>query len=222
MTAALQRRLGHEFSNTPLLEHALMHRSFAAERAGGDDNERLEFLGDAVLQLVITDHLYANYPDLREGTMAKVRAACVNRDELAQVARRLDLGTHIVLGPGEEASGGRDKDSILADAMEAVIAGVYLDAGLDAVRAVILALWSPVIAARVAEPGKRDYKTRLQEALAARGLRPRYLVTESGPDHEKEFTAELDVDGKTYGTGSGRSKKEAEQEAASQALKELT
>ncbi|MDH3308543.1 MAG: ribonuclease III [Acidimicrobiia bacterium] len=221
MTARLVAKLGHEFTDPSLLEHALMHRSYAAERDGEDDNERLEFLGDAVLQLVVTDHLFANYPSLREGTMAKVRAACVNRDELASIARQVDLGRHIVLGHGEEASGGRAKVSILADAMEAVIAAVYLDGGLGAARQVVLDLWRPLIEARAAEPGKRDYKTRLQEALAVRGFRPHYRVTESGPDHEKEFTAELEIDGRSYGVGTGRSKKEAEQEAASRALDEL-
>lgn len=218
MREDLQTRLGHAFADQALLEHALLHRSFAAEGPSGDDNERMEFLGDAVLQLVITDHLYSAFPGLREGTMAKVRAACVNRDELATVALSLDIGSHLALGRGEEASGGRKKASILADAMEAVIAAVYLDGGIDVARDVILRLWGPLVAARAAEPGKRDYKTRLQEELAARGLRPRYRVTESGPDHAKTFEAQLEVDGKPAGTGEGKSKKEAEQAAAAEAL----
>lgn len=214
----LQKRLGHTFANKALLQHALLHRSFAAEGPAGDDNERLEFLGDAVLQLVVTDHLYLTYPDLREGTMAKVRAAVVNRDELAILARSLDLGSNLSLGRGEDSSGGRRKASILADAMEALIAAVYLDGGIDVAREVILNLWRPLVAARATEPGKRDYKTRLQEELAIRGLRPRYRVTESGPDHAKTFEAQLEVDGKPAGTGEGRSKKEAEQAAAAEAL----
>ena len=218
MREDLQTRLGHAFADESLLEHALLHRSFAAEGPSGDDNERMEFLGDAVLQLVITDHLYTAFPNLREGTMAKVRAACVNRDELAALALSLDLGSNLALGRGEEASGGRKKASILADAMEAVIAAVYLDAGIEVARAVVLKLWGPLVDARAAEPGKRDYKTRLQEELAARGLRPRYRVTESGPDHAKTFEAQLEVDGKPAGTGEGKSKKEAEQAAAAEAL----
>jgi ribonuclease-3 len=218
MREDLQTRLGHVFANESLLEHALLHRSFAAEGPSGDDNERMEFLGDAVLQLVITDHLYTAFPNLREGTMAKVRAACVNRDELATLALSLDLGSNLALGRGEEASGGRKKASILADAMEAVIAAVYLDGGIEVARAVVLKLWGPLVDARAAEPGKRDYKTRLQEELAARGLRPRYRVTESGPDHAKTFEAQLEVDGKPAGTGEGKSKKEAEQAAAAEAL----
>lgn len=221
MSGRLQKSLEYTFVDSGLLDHALLHRSYAAETPSGDDNERLEFLGDAVLQLVVTDHIYANFPDLREGTMAKVRAACVNRDELAVVARSLDLGTCLSLGRGEEASGGRHKASILADAMEAVIAAVYIDGGIEAARHVVLTLWEPIIAERATEPGKRDYKTRLQEELAARGLRPRYKVTESGPDHAKSFDAQLEVSGKSAGTGTGRSKKEAEQAAAAEALESL-
>ncbi len=221
MLKDLQEALSYTFTNVSLLEHALLHRSFAAEGPVGDDNERLEFLGDAVLQLVVTDHLYTNYPHLREGTMAKVRAACVNRDELANLAHLLHIGENLALGRGEEASGGRKKASILADAMEAVIAAVYIDGGIDMARHVILKLWTPLVAARAVEPGKRDYKTRLQEELASRGLRPRYRVTESGPDHAKTFEAQLEVDGKPAGSGEGKSKKEAEQAAAAEALDTL-
>lgn len=221
MTKQLQERLSYTFQDPSLLDHALLHRSYAAETPSGEDNERLEFLGDAVLQLVVTDHIFACFPDLREGTMAKVRAACVNRDGLAAVARSLNLGPFLSLGRGEEASGGRDKSSILADSMEAVIAAVYIDGGIEAARNVVLELWRPMISERAAAPGKRDYKTRLQEELAARGLRPRYRVTESGPDHSKLFAAELEVDGDKAGSGEGRSKKEAEQAAAAEALDSL-
>ncbi len=214
----LERRLGHEFVDPALLQHALVHRSHAAEADELEDNERLEFLGDAVLQLIVTDHLFENFPELAEGTMAKVRAACVNREELAGIAERLSLGSHLALGKGEESSGGQSKPSILADAMEAVIAAVYLDAGLETARRVVLEYWRPLIIRKAAAPGRGDYKTRLQEALAPQGLRPRYKVTEEGPDHEKVFTAELEIDGESFGSGTGRSKKEAEQEAAAQAL----
>ncbi len=221
MFEELQARLGHKFNDLTLLQHALLHRSHAAETASGEDNERLEFLGDAVLQLVVTDHLYLQYPDLSEGTMAKIRAACVNRDELADIAKHLDLGPNLALGRGEEASGGREKASILGDALEAVIAAVYIDAGIEVARTVVLSMWEPLVAERAVEPGKRDYKTRLQEELAARGLRPKYRVTESGPDHAKLFDARLEVEGKPAGAGQGRSKKEAEQAAAAEALETL-
>lgn len=217
----LAGRLGYRFKDRTPLEDALVHRSYAAEHPARSDNERLEFLGDAVLQLVVTDYLFENFPSLPEGQLAKVRAACVNREELAAIARRLELGEHILLGRGEVSSGGRQKDSILADAMEAVLAAVYLDSDLETVRRIVLDLWEPLIVERAADPGRRDYKTRLQEALAERGLRPRYRMAERGPDHAKEFEAVLEVDGDELGVGRGRSKKEAEQSAAREALKAL-
>lgn len=210
--------LGYEFNDPALLRSALVHRSYAAERSNTGDNERLEFLGDAVLQLVVTDFLYLNFPALPEGKMAKVRAACVNKEELASIARTIGLDQDVLLGRGEIASGGRTKDSILADAMEAVIAAVYLDRGMEAARAVVLRLWESLIFSRAEDPGHLDYKTRLQEALAVRGLKPRYRVTEVGPDHAKVFSATLEVEGRLVGTGDGRSKKEAEQAAAQKAL----
>ena len=216
---ALSERLGYRFHDTTPFEDSMVHRSYAAEHPSRSDNERLEFLGDAVLQLVVTDYLFDNYPDLPEGQLAKVRAACVNRDELAVIARRLELGEHLHLGRGEAASGGHEKDSILADAMEALLAAVYLDSDLETVRRIILDFWEPLMVERATDPGRRDYKTRLQETLAEQGLRPRYRVTEFGPDHAKEFEAVLEVDGNALGAGQGRSKKEAEQSAAREALK---
>jgi ribonuclease-3 len=214
----LEEALGHRFTRPELLAAALVHRSYAAEVEGQADNERFEFLGDAVLQLVITEFLFAEYPELTEGEMAKVRAASVNRVELAEVARRLGLGEVLQLGRGEEQSGGREKDSILGDAMEAVLAAVYLDGGLEAARRVILALWTDRVRAKALQPGLRDYKTRLQEVLAAVGQRPEYQVVGEGPDHAKVFTATVSSDGRQLGAGSGASKKEAEQEAARRAL----
>jgi ribonuclease-3 len=221
MTTALQDALGYRFSRPTLLDAALVHRSYTAEHPEVPDNERLEFLGDAVLQLAVTGFLYANYPDLKEGEMAKVRAACVNRAELATIARELDIGSWLRVGVGEQSSGGRTKDSILADAIEAILAAVYLDAGYGAAELVVLTHWEELIHRKAATPGARDYKTRLQEQLAVRGVRPQYEVEDSGPDHAKVFSATVFVEGVSYGSGAGRSKKEAQQRAAQKALEDL-
>lgn len=217
----LEADLGHTFADPQLLRLALTHRSVSADDPSRSDNERLEFLGDAVLQLAVTDSLYHSFPHLSEGEMAKVRAAVVSRPALAVVARRLDLGSEIELAPGEERTGGRNKDSILADAVEALIGAVYLDAGLESARSVISSHWSDVIAERAKSPGVKDYKTRLQEHLARNGDRPEYSVEGAGPDHQRTFTAVVHVNGSELGSGTGRSKKAAEQEAARKALKSL-
>ena len=206
--------LGYDFNSPELAELALTHRSYAAEQSLDVSYERLEFLGDAVLQLVVTRHLYDTFTDLAEGELAKVRAAVVNQKALAAVARHLDIGRYMLLGQGEERSGGRDKDSILADVVEALLGAIYLDGGYEPASALVLKMLVPLIAERAASPGQLDFKTRLQEALAQRGLQPRYLVSEAGPDHAKTFSAELWVDGELIGVGEGSSKKRAEQAAA--------
>lgn len=218
----LEERLGHTFAEPGLLRLALTHRSVSSDDPARNDNERLEFLGDAVLQLVITDALYAGFPHLAEGQMAKVRAAVVSRPTLAEVARALDLGSHVELAPGEERTGGRGKDSILADAVEAILGAVYLDGGLEAATGVVLRLWQDRMAERARRPGVRDYKTRLQEELARIGQRPVYEVEGWGPDHDRRFRARAMIGDSPAGTGEGRSKKEAEQEAARAALDSLT
>ncbi|MCI0425667.1 MAG: ribonuclease III [Actinobacteria bacterium] len=217
----LEERLGYVFEDPLLLRLALTHRSVSAEDPARNDNERLEFLGDAVLQLVITDLLFRNYPHLAEGQMAKVRAAVVSRPTLAEIAARLELGEHIELAIGEERTGGRSKDSILADAVEAILGAVYLDGGVEAVTPVIVGLWSSKLAERSRRPGVKDYKTRLQEELARTGRRPGYEVEGSGPDHDRRFLARVVIDGQVNGTGVGKSKREAEQEAARIALQGL-
>ncbi|MGH8871886.1 MAG: ribonuclease III [Acidimicrobiia bacterium] len=217
----LEQDLGYTFDDPGLLAVALTHRSVSSEDGSRSDNERLEFLGDAVLQLAVTDYLYATFPDLAEGKMAKVRAGVVSRPTLADVARSIDLGSHIALTLAEERTGGRDKDSIMADALEAIIGAVYLDAGLEAAAKLVLRLWGDRIDDRARRPGLRDYKTRLQEVLAKDGRRPDYLTEGSGPDHEPSFVARVEVEGILLGVGSGRSKKEAEQGAAQQALETL-
>ena len=198
-----------------LLERALTHRSYAYEHGGLPTNERLEFLGDAVLGIVVTDALYTTHPDLPEGALAKLRASVVNTRALAGVARRLELGRWISLGRGEEATGGRDKNSILADTMEAVIGAVYLDRGISGATVLVRTLFDPLMAAAASEGAELDWKTALQEVMASRGLGvPDYRITESGPDHDKRFAARVLVAGEPLGAGDGRSKKEAEQVAA--------
>jgi len=215
---ALQRALAVEVADPDLWDRALTHRSFAFEAGGTPDNERLEFLGDAVLQLVITDEIFRGLADAREGRLAKLRAAMVNTARLAELARAVDLGAAVKLGRGEEQSGGRDKDSILADTLEAVFGAIYLDRGLQAVTEVIRTLFRPLIDELSTQHAALDYKTSLQELAAARlSSLPVYEVTDSGPDHDKEFVAEAILDGKRLGRGQGRSKKAAEQDAAREA-----
>ncbi len=202
--------------------HALTHRSFAYEHGGLPTNERLEFLGDSVLGLVVTDRLFLSHPDLSEGRLAKLRAAVVNARALADVARTLDLGPHIRLGRGEEATGGRDKASILSDTVEALIGAVYLQFGYARATEVVLGLFDPVITAAAQLGAGLDWKTSLQELGADTGLGvPEYLVTESGPDHEKTFAAKVRVGERVYGHGVGRSKKAAEQQAAETAWRQI-
>src|SRR5688572_11152590 len=208
-------RLAHTFVDPSLLQRALAHRSWVAESPGQVSNERLEFLGDAVLGLVVTDHIFRTYPDLPEGELAKVRASVVSAAALAEVAVELELGPALRLGKGEDASGGREKPSILADATEAVIGAVYLDGGWDAASELVLDLLGERIGAAALGPGGQDYKTRLQE-LAAREHEalPEYEVADEGPDHAKRFYATVSLKGVAYGMGEGRSKKQAEQAAA--------
>ncbi|MEV6861095.1 ribonuclease III [Streptosporangium subroseum] len=198
-----------------ILERALTHRSYAYENGGLPTNERLEFLGDSVLGLVVTDTLYRNHPDLPEGQLAKLRAAVVNMRALADVARTLGLGRFLRLGRGEEGTGGRDKSSILADTLEALIGAVYINRGLDEAFRVVHLLFDPLIVRSASLGAGLDWKTSLQELTASESLGvPEYHVEESGPDHAKSFTAIVRVGGEEYGSGSGRSKKEAEQQAA--------
>jgi len=220
--STFEERLGHRFSDTSTIRVALTHSSYTAEHEEAEHNERMEFLGDAVSELAMTELLYERFSDMREGEMAKLRASLVSRSMLSVVARSLGLGSELRLGRGEEASSGREKDSILADAMEAVIAAVYLDGGLDAARTVVHRHWESRVKARSVSPGSRDYKTRLQEVLAQAHLEPVYEVTGKGPDHDRVFSAVVFVDGVVQGEGSGRSKKEAQQEAARVALDHVT
>ncbi|WP_062288822.1 ribonuclease III [Demequina phytophila] len=219
---ALTSRLGVHV-DPDLLVLALTHRSFAYEAGGLPTNERLEFLGDSVLGIVVTDRLYHAHPDLPEGELAKMRAACVSQRALAVVAREIGLGPCILLGKGERATGGNDKDSILCDAFEAILGAVYLTHGIDTARDVILRLVGPSLAAAATSGVALDWKTSLQEACAERGLgSPVYEVTGEGPDHARLFTATVLIAGEPKGSGTGTAKKHAEQDAAAEAYAAVT
>jgi ribonuclease III len=221
--AALAERLGHTFDDIGLLQHALAHRSWCGEQEGGaPSNERLEFLGDAVLGLVVARYSYERYPHFPEGMLAKIRSAVVNARVLAQVADRLGVGEVLLLGKGEESSGGRAKASILADAFEAILGAVYLDAGWEAAELLILRELRDAITAAGREPDDFDHKSRLQEMAVRNGEgTPRYVIEGSGPDHDRSYEAEVLIGGTSRGFGVGRSKKDAEQEAARNAWEGL-
>lgn len=214
---AFEDRLGHRFADRELCRLALTHRSWCGENEGLGSNERLEFLGDAVLALVVSQEFYSRFPDHDEGWLSQTRARVVNASTLAQVGRNLELGPLLQLSHGEQATGGREKSSILADAVEALIAAVYLDAGLAAARSLIRRHFGACMDLAAGTAGSSDHKTRLQELAAVADLDPpRYEVTGSGPDHEMWFSAVVSV-GAVVGTGSGRTKKRAEQDAAEMA-----
>jgi len=218
---ALVARLGVSV-DPELLVLSLTHRSFAYEAGGLPTNERLEFLGDSVLGVVVTDYLYRTHPDLPEGDLAKMRAASVSQRALSEVARSIGLGSYILLGKGEVSTGGADKDSILCDAFEAVLGAVYLTHGIEVSRDVVLRLVGPTLAAAATSGVALDWKTSLQEASAERGLgAPVYEVEASGPDHAREFRATAVIGGVARGVGTGSAKKHAEQGAAAEAYAAL-
>ncbi|MDI3546489.1 MAG: ribonuclease [Halanaerobiales bacterium] len=221
----LEDKLNIVFSNKLLLQRAITHKSFANENSDLrlKDNERLEFLGDSVLSIIISTYIFHNFPDHPEGELAKMRSVIVSEPSLAKKARELELGRFLLLGKGEEMTGGRDRDSILADAMEAVIGAIYLDRGFNTVTDFLVNLFKDII--KAVEEGRyiQDYKTMLQEILQKNGVeRPSYsVVAEVGPDHNKVFKIEVNYKQKTLGSGQGFSKKEAEQQAARAALKNM-
>ncbi len=218
----LRAALGEPELAAELLERALTHRSYAYEHGGLPTNERLEFLGDSVLGVVVTDTLYRAHPDLSEGRLAKLRAAVVNARALAEVANTIGLGQYVKLGRGEETTGGRAKASILSDTVEAVIGAVYLSGGFDVASRLVHLLFDPLMETAAGLGAGLDWKTSLQELSAAHSLGvPEYVIEDEGPDHEKTFTAQVEVGGNRYGHGTGRSKKEAEQEAAEAAYRAL-
>lgn len=220
----LQQQLGYEFNSVELLLGALTHKSYANEqlRDPASCNERKEFLGDAVLDLVMADFLYRHYPHLPEGELSRIRAELVSATALAQVARDLQLGNYLRLGRGEQRSGGRDKDNLLADALEAVFGAIFLDAGWQTARDVLVLIFEPNAQVVVGRKSQ-DYKTRLQElAQAQYGQAPLYDLTDvSGPDHQRRYTVVVNCDGKLLGEGEGSSKKAAQQQAAKMALEKI-
>ena len=211
----LENRLGYRFDEPGQLELAVTHRSWCAEHDGGPSNERLEFLGDAVLGLVVADFLYQRFPDLPEGQMAKTRASVVNAATLTDLAVDIELGGHLRLGKGEEISGGRTKASIVSDALEAIIGAVYVDGGLESAREFVLAQLGDRIDEAASQPGARDYKTLLQESAVRDGLAsPEYDVTQTGPHHNRLFRAAVRIGGDVCGTGEGTTIKQAQRRAA--------
>ncbi len=220
---ALEHRLGHEFADRELLRRALCHRSWVAESDDDTSNERLEFLGDAVLGWVVADLVFHRFTELGEGALTDLRKSVVNAQALAEVAAELHVGEHLLLGRGEDAAGGREKVSILSDAMEALIGAIYLDGGPAAAARLIERLFLHRLESAVGSLDRLDYKSALQEVLAQQGQpSPDYKVRSTGPDHDKTFHAKVLVAKKLVGEGTGRSKKSAEQAAASAAFAALT
>ncbi|MCL2851547.1 MAG: ribonuclease III [Defluviitaleaceae bacterium] len=215
--------LNYEFNDNILLELALTHSSFSNENNLPASNQRLEFLGDAVLELVISDMLYCSYPEMDEGELTKLRASIVCEPSLCEVAKNISLGKRILLGNGEEMSGGRERGSILSDALEAVIGAIYLDGGLESVREFIRSNFSDKLESGAAQGFEADYKSRLQEIVQNRSKSTIVykIVAEEGPDHDKRFTAEAVKDTRVVGRGGGKTKKDAEQQAALAALKRM-
>jgi ribonuclease-3 len=221
----LEKRLGTKFRDRSLLQQALVHRSYLNEapESGLESNERLEFLGDAVLGLVVAGRLYADYPERPEGQLTELRAAVVRRDTLARVAKRLSLGEYLFLGRGEESAGGRGRSSNLSCAYEAVVGAAYRDGGIDKARRFVMRSLAPEFAALPKGRILADPKSRLQEVLQARYQRPPAyrVLRDEGPDHSKVFTVQVLVGRKVLGVGQGKSKQQAEKEAARRALEGL-
>jgi len=223
--AEIEQRLGVVFSDKSLLHRALVHRSYHNEHPGFplENNERLEFLGDAVLGFVTGEYLYHRFPEMAEGQLTNLRSALVRRDALAQLARELDLGRFLLMGAGEISTGGRERPATLCAAFEALIGALYLDQGVNAVIHFLRPLMGPVAARVVQDQSDRDWKSRLQEL--SQGLMrhtPRYnTISETGPDHAREFTVEVTIDGESYGAGTGANKQQAAQAAAHRAFLRL-
>lgn len=223
MNHDFEKVINYTFKNIEFLKQAFVHSSFSYENSLPFNNERLEFLGDAVLELVISEYLYKEFTRISEGNLTKIRASIVCESSLASVARKLRLGNFLKLGKGEELTGGRDRDSILSDALEAVFGAIYLDGGFQCVQALVISLLGSEMQSTASNLNFRDYKTTLQETIQKTSQKPLTysIVKESGPDHNKLFTAQVFHSNILLGTGNGKSKKEAEQSAAFAALQQF-
>lgn len=222
---ALEETLAYEFDDEGLLERALTHRSYRTEHEEiEEDNQRLEYLGDEVLGLAIADALFHRHREVDEGVLSKRQSQLVRRSALARIAREIELGAYLRMGKGEVQSGGRNRDSVLADAYEALVGAMYLDSSFDVAKEVVLTLHGDLLEEVVGAGGPTDYKSRLQEwTQQQRDVQPAYeIIDERGPPHDKTFVAEVRVEGQTVGAGSGRSKQRAEQQAAAEAIQVLT
>ena len=214
----LEKSIGYKFKDNTYLKIALTHKSYLDEYPELQSNQRYEFFGDAILDFDLTEYLFKKYPDLDEGSLTKIRSSAVNQFYLVKLGKKIDIGKYLYLSKAEESTGGREKDSILEDALEALIAALYFDGGLKAVNEFVSKFIYPSIKELSLNPGQKDYKTRLQEYFAKKGLKVNYEDTSHGPDHNKNFSTEVFLDGKIIGSGSGKSKKSAQQSAAKNAL----
>lgn len=222
--SALQREISYQFNNPDLLELALTHRSYANEMSGGTfrDNERLEFLGDSVLNIIVSHLLMERFPHCHEGELTRLRASLVNEKSLARISKNLGINQCILLGKGESLRGGREKSSLISDAYEALIGAVYLDGGFEKAFGVVEKQFTPLLDQGLTDDG--DFKTKVQQICQNRfGCAPRYRSSDvKGPEHDKTFGAEIYIDGRLYGYGVGKNKKEAQQNAAQEALKRIS
>ena len=217
----LEKNIGYKFKNITFLKIALTHKSYLDEYPELQSNQRYEFFGDAILDFDLTEYLFENYPELDEGSLTKIRSSAVNQFYLVELGKKINIGKHLYLGSAEDSTGGRHKDSIIEDALEALIAALYFDGGLKAVNDFVSKFIYPSIKDLSQNPGQKDYKTRLQEYFAKKGLKVIYQDSSHGPDHNKNFSSEVLLNDEVIGAGDGKSKKSAQQSAAKDALAKL-
>ncbi len=216
-----QKNIGYKFKNITFLKIALTHKSYLDDYPELQSNQRYEFFGDAILDFDLTEYLFENYPKLDEGSLTKIRSSAVNQFYLVELGKKINIGKFLFLGSAEDSTGGRNKDSIIEDALEALIAALYFDGGLKAVNNFVSKFIYPSIKDLSLNPGQKDYKTRLQEYFAKKGLKVIYEDNSHGPDHNKNFSSEVLLNDDVIGTGVGKSKKSAQQSAAKDALTKL-
>jgi ribonuclease-3 len=220
--ASFEEVIGYTFKNKKFLKIALTHKSYIDEHPTYESNQRYEFLGDAILDFDLTNYLFNKYPDLEEGSLTKIRSSAVNQAALVSLGHKISIGTYLYLSKPEESTGGRMKDSIVEDAVEALIAALFFDGGLDTVNDFVSKYIYPNIKELSEDPGSKDYKTRLQEFYAKQGKKVTYVDNSAGPDHNKQFVSDVILENNVIGTGKGKSKKSAQQHAAKQALDKVS